>query len=233
MLNEIVKTETNTSIAVQDVDPFAAFADSIAPKYILGKLLKFSKGDYFAGEASEIVPVGTKLIAAMDYLLVGWVRWEAGKPVEHRMVRVVDGVSPVRRSELGDDDETTWEKDLNGQLRDPWQLTQYLPAVDENGEVYTFSTTSRGGIGAIADLSRHYGNNRRVHADDFPVITLQVGSYQHQNPQFGRIKFPTFKREGWASKSTFWSAIGADEMMDAPQAEEVNLSREMDDSIPF
>ena len=130
-------------VAIQGgVDPFAAFADSVAPKYILGKLLKFSKGDYLAGEASEIIPVGTKLIVAMDELLLGWVRWEAGKPVEHRMVRVADGMAPVRRSELGDDDESLWEKDDKGQIRDPWQLTQYLPAVDETGEVFTFSTTT-------------------------------------------------------------------------------------------
>jgi hypothetical protein len=57
------------------------------------------------------IPVGTKVTVGMDLLLVGWVRWDAGKPVEHRMTRVIDGQSPQRRTELGDDDRSLWEID--------------------------------------------------------------------------------------------------------------------------
>ena len=42
MSNDIIKAETGSMVAIQGgVDPFAAFADLVAPKYILGKLLSF------------------------------------------------------------------------------------------------------------------------------------------------------------------------------------------------
>ena len=55
MTQEIIK-KTSTAVAIaDDTDPFQAFADAVAPQYILGKLLKFSKGDWLAGENSEPV----------------------------------------------------------------------------------------------------------------------------------------------------------------------------------
>jgi hypothetical protein len=239
-MNQIVSVETPTNaIAITGVNPFEAFADAVAPKYILGKLLKFAKGDYLAGETSEIVPLGTRLVAGMDCQLVGWVRWDAGKPVEHRMVRIVDGKAPQRRADLGDHDQSQWERDSQGQLRDPWCLSHYLPMVDQTQEVFTYATTSRGGTGALADLARYYGKQLRVHPDEFPVIELQVGAYQHQNPQFGRIKFPEFKRVGWEPKNTFWRLIGTDDAaVESEQTERTTEQRSADgfsdaDDIPF
>jgi hypothetical protein len=223
-----VETQNHNAIVIPGVDPFAAYADAIAPKFILGQLLRFSKGDYVAGERDELIPLGTKFIAGVDLLLTGWVRWEGGKPVEHRMVRVIDGHSPDPRSELGYLDQSTWEKDAAGEPRDPWQLTNYLPMVDEANAVFTFTTSSRGGMSALADLCRSYSKSRQSHADDFPVIELRCGSYQHQNAQFGRIKFPEFKRVGWVSKSGFLKAIGEEDAIEQQQQEE-----EFSDSIPF
>jgi hypothetical protein len=233
MSTQLTTTEklNNNAIAVTGADPFAAFANAVSPKFILGKLLRFTKGDYIAGEHDDTVQLGTKFIAGMDWLLTGWVRWESGKPAEHRMVRVIDGYSPVSRDELGYLDQSTWEKDAANEPRDPWQLTSYLPMVDESNEVFTFSTSSRGGQNAIGDLSRVYSTSRKseAHADDFPVIELQCGAYQHQNSQFGRIKFPDFKRIGWAPKDTFWKAVGADDMIEQkPEGED-----QFSDAIPF
>jgi hypothetical protein len=239
-MNQIVaidQTSTN-AIATTGLNPFEAFADAVAPKYILGKLLKFSKGEYLAGEASEVIPLGTRLVAAMDCQLVGWVRWDAGKPVEHRMVRILDGKAPQRRADLGDHDQAQWERDSQGQLRDPWCLSHYLPMVDQTQEIFTYATTSRGGTGALADLARYYGKQSRAHPDEFPVIELQVGTYQHQNPQFGRIKFPEFKRVGWELKKTFWNIIGADDIAAVEPEPAVRVTEQhsgdgFSDDIPF
>ena len=233
MLNQIVTTERSSAnaIATTGINVFEAFANAVAPKHILGRLLKFAKGDYLAGEAGETVPLGTKLVAGIDWQLVGWVRWEASKPVEHRMVRIIDGQPPSRRAELGDHDQTRWEPDLQGQLRDPWCLTHYLPMVDEAQEIFTFSTTSRGGTGALADLARYYAKQFRAHPNEFPVIELQVGAYQHQNPHFGRIKVPDFKRVGWEPKNTFWKAVGADDLVS--ESEQSADPAVFSDDIPF
>ena len=54
-MNDIIKA-TSTAVALaDDADPFQAFADAVAPQYIVGKLLKFSKGIWLAGENSEPV----------------------------------------------------------------------------------------------------------------------------------------------------------------------------------
>src|SRR5262249_771929 len=132
-----------------NVDPFEAYADAVSPRNIVGSLLKFSKGDYLAGEDGVLVPAGTTFTANADELRVGWVRWCDGKPVEHIMQRVADGAVPPKREELGDQDQSTWELDSTGQPRDPWQLTNYLPLMNELGELFTFTTSSRGGLGAI------------------------------------------------------------------------------------
>jgi hypothetical protein len=181
-----------------------------ARRVIKSRHIKQYERDYLAGETAETISIGTVVSVGMDSLLVGWVRWESDKPVEHRMVRVIDGQSPQRRSELGDDDQSLWENDSQGKPRDPWALTQYVPMVDETGEIFTFCTTSRGGINALADLARHYGCSRHTHPNDFPVAELQCETYQHSSPQFGRIKVPAFKTVGWAPKADFWRTIGVE-----------------------
>src|SRR6476660_671614 len=119
-MNEIIKREPAAVALYGERDPFEVYADSIRPGYIVGKLLKFSKGDYLLGESAEPVDRGTIVIAAIDQLLAGWIRWENGKPVEHRMVLVASGQQPLRREDLGYLDQSKWERDNDGKPRDPW-----------------------------------------------------------------------------------------------------------------
>jgi hypothetical protein len=171
---EITTTETKNELAPGGLsDPFAAYADAIAPQYIIGEMLRFSKGDYIVGQ-DDTVPAGTTFTANLDELMAGWIKWVDNKPVEHIMVRVADGIPPKKRTELGDDDKTLWELDSQGKPRDPWQFTNYLPLMNEKGELFTFTTSSRGGLGAIADLSRRYARHRKRHPNVFPVIALNT-----------------------------------------------------------
>src|SRR5262245_60963553 len=108
----IAQIATGTALAPAiGVDPFEAYADAVSPRNIVGTLLKFSKGDYLVGEEGKLVAPGTTFTANLDELLVGWVKWRDGKPVEHIMQRVADGVPPPKRNELGDQDASTWEVD--------------------------------------------------------------------------------------------------------------------------
>jgi hypothetical protein len=214
-------------------DVYMAVADAVAPKHVQGSLLKFNKGEWLAGEAQEIIPIGTRVIAAVDQTLMGWVFWEDGKPTDHRMVLVSSGEAPARRAELGDFDQSKWEKDASGELRDPWAMTFYVPMVDDTGEVFTFSTTSRGGKNAVADILRHYSRNRNANPGKYPVMALESDVYQHSNAQYGRIKYPVFKKVGWEDQAVFWKAVGGE----VPAVEEAEQKKpnadQMDDSIPF
>jgi hypothetical protein len=214
-------------------DVYMAVADAVAPKHVQGSLLKFNKGEWLAGEKQEIVPNGTRVIAAVDQILMGWVFWEDGKPTDHRMVLVSSGEAPARRAELGDLDQSRWEKDASGELRDPWAMTFYVPMVDDTGEVFTFSTTSRGGKNAVADILRHYSRNRNSNPGKFPVMALESDTYQHSNAQYGRIKYPVFKQVGWENQAVFWKAVGVTEGVDETPAVEQKTANDMGDRIPF
>ncbi len=237
-MNALTPLETKNEIApVSLSDPFAQYADAVAPRYIVGDLLRFSKGDYLAGQSSQVVEPGSVFTANLDELMAGWIKWVDGKPAEHLMVRVANGVAPPRRAELGDLDQSQWEKDASGQERDPWQFCNYLPLMNEKGELFTFTTSSRGGINAIAMLARRYANHRKRHPDVFPLIALGVDSYQHSNREFGRIKFPVFAPTGYAPKTQFLAALAAAGIAAEPAPVEAQPGNEpgdqFADEIPF
>jgi hypothetical protein len=226
-----------TALANFGSDPFEAYANAVAPRTIIGTLLRFSKGDYLAGEEGNEIPKGSTFTANLDELLAGWLLWSGGKPVEHIMLRVAEGRMLPKREELGYDDATRWECDSLGTPRDPWQFTNYLPLLDERGEICTFATSSRGGLTAIGDLARRYAQHRRAgHRDVHPMIALDVGSYQHQNREYGRIKYPLFTPMGWASKTVFNQALAAAGFTpgaEPPAPQEEAQAEQMNDAIPF
>jgi len=176
---------------------------------IIGLLLKFSKGEFVAGQDNDEVEEGTQLVANMDQLLVGWQRWEDARPAEQIMGPLSEGFTPPQRSELSFDDPKDWEIDeATGKPRDPWVLTHILLLKEpgKKGQLYTFSTNSAGGKNAMGRLCGEYGKEMREHPDEYPVVALEVGSYLHSNPAYGKIKFPIFKIVDWADKSEFTEA---------------------------
>lgn len=222
-MNKLVDAQTNGNLPTrQGGNPFERYADATTQRSIVGKLLKFSKGDFLAGEQADEVPVSTRLVANMDELLIGWIKWQDSRPVEHIMGRVIDEYTPPKRNELGDTDDGSWEVDMNGERRDPWQFNNYLLMKDAKGDqIYTFTTSSRGGLNAIGELSRSYGKAMRQRPNDFPVIELGVGSYQHPNKNYGRIKFPTLAVVGWEPKAVFAEAMAAETSADAETVDSV------------
>src|ERR1017187_1991958 len=193
---------------------------------IIGKLLKFSKGDYTAGADNDEVEEGTEVVVNMDSILVGWQRWSDNKPAEQLMGAVSAGFQAARRDTLGHDDEDKWEVDDQGKSRDPWQFSNLalMRGNDKVGELYTFTSSSKGGIGAIGRLCVEYGKVMREMPDAWPVITLGVDSYIHPNKSFGRIKFPVFKVVDWADKSLFHDVDKAEDKKAAKGAMSKRLS---------
>jgi hypothetical protein len=177
-------------------------------RYILGDLLKYSKIEWLAGQNNDAVKSGTKVVVIMNSLLAGWVKWEYSRPTEHHMVEVVNGEKPLKRDELGDNDETQWETDNTGKPRDPYQLTNYLVMVDVNTKkVYTFVTASFGGRGEVANLCKVYGKNIREAPDKFPVVSLDVGSFKSKDRSIGKVGKPVFTITGWVEAEDWISIV--------------------------
>lgn len=217
------------ALALPEKNFFEAYAEAADTNRIVGDLLKFSKGEYLAGQNGDEVAEGTELVANMGELMVGWVRWEGGKPTDMQMGRVIEGYSPAGRRDLGDLDESEWERDEGtGQPRDPWQRTNYLILKEVEGDkLYTFATSSKGGLGAIAQLCKAYGKAMRQRPSEYPVVALNVDSYRHPNKAYGKIFTPKLDVVGWSDKGAFEEALAAE------AAEAADREAGQDDEIPF
>ena len=189
-----------TDVAVPMKNYFETYGESVAPaNMITGQLLVFTKfGEYKAGQDKLDVPAGTKLVAGIPSLRVGWVKWVGNKPADMRMGLIVEGFAPPLRGDLGDIDEDSWERFDDGRPRDPWQFTNYLQMLDEeDGSIYTFATASKGGLSAVGELCKAYGERIRTSPDDVPIVELGMRSYLHPNKSFGEIRTPQFDVVGW------------------------------------
>lgn len=211
MTNEIANRQsTSPDLFYDDVDdPFLQHSQEAGSRSIVGTMLKFSKGDWFAGQDNDEVPVGTHFVANMFELLHGWVHWEDNKPGEHIMGKVFKRYKLPSRKTLGDLDKEQWDVQDNGDPRDPWQETYYLLMMgtgNAEGELFTFPTSSKGGRDAILELCNDYGRARRSIQDpdtQLPIVEIGTGGYMHPNKSRGRIKTPEFKIVGWANRSLF------------------------------
>ena len=223
-MNDLINKGPNGVATGGTANPFLAYSDAVRSTSIVGKLLKFSKGDWMAGENNEIIHAGTQFVANIDELLVGWIRWEDMKPAEQIMGKVVEGYQPKRRADLGHTDKTLWDTDDRGEPRDPWQLTNYMlmqGTADNEEELYTFTTSSKGGLGSVGRLCRAVGEaQQRGKTGVFPVVEIGSDSYPHPNKSYGLIKYPTFKIVGWVDKGAFLQPDidGAEEEAPAPKA---------------
>lgn len=184
---------------------FESYGQQMSISSITGTLIKFNKGDWITGD-DEDLEENTELVANMDQLMVGWIKWVDNRPAEQIMGPVAEGYQAQRRAELGDTDQADWEVDDQGRPRDPWQFSNYIVLKDPGqdaveGNLYTFATSSKGGLGAIGALCREYGKEMRRRPDMYPIIRLGVDVYEHRT--YGRIKTPTLTIIGWEPKAQF------------------------------
>jgi hypothetical protein len=182
-------------------NPFVDYGATVTARSTVGKILRFAKGDYVLGEEGREVKAGSLLAVNMAELAIGWVHWRDGKPVETTMGRVADRYVPPSRREMGDMDQALWDHDRHGRPRDPVVLTHYMLCMNDEGELLTFVTSSRGGFSAIGKLSKEFGLQLEQHPNEMPVISLASGSYEHAD--FGKIKYPMFPIVGWIPTSEF------------------------------
>jgi hypothetical protein len=187
---------TETTALTPAVNPYLQYGKAAAGRNFIGTLLKFNKfGEYVAGQDNEEIALGTKCAGHMSSLFIGWQRWEDGKPVEHIMGAVAEGFVPPLRSTLGYHDKSQWECFDDGREKDPWAFTNtmVLTTIEDEPQVFTFTTTSKGGIGALGKLAMNHGQHQQRRPDEVPVVELRRGSYKHKNREYGEIRVPIFK----------------------------------------
>src|SRR5262249_57416411 len=79
------------------------------------------------------------------------------------------------RDELGYDDKSEWKIGPGGEPQDPWRNTRLVYLVHpRTAEAFTFSTSSWGGRGAVADLGDQIARMRNVHPDAGPIVELRA-----------------------------------------------------------
>src|SRR5262249_3400725 len=100
--------------------------------------------------------------------------------------------------ELDRTDQSQWGEFDGGEPRDPWQFSNDLVLFDpQKKQFYTFVTSSRGGLGALGELSKAYGQRLRQSPGEWPIVGLEGDSYAHRTRSRGRIKFPILRVAGW------------------------------------
>jgi hypothetical protein len=196
----VVKTDSTAgAVTTTNRNYFELYGESVEATTLVGELLKFQKGKYVVGRGEKELPENTKLVADMNLLRVGYVRWENQRPSKSHMGLIVEGFNPGPRKLLGDLDESLWEKFTDGKPKDPWSFSNELVLFNpkDPDELYTFVTSSKGGISAVAYLAKQYGLHMRQAADELPLVDLAVGGYAHKNKSFGKIKVPVLVVAGW------------------------------------
>jgi hypothetical protein len=191
---DIIDNSPSRAIATTGADPYSAYGAKVGTT---GQFLSFKNGEYLYGQNADELKLGTKLIANMPGLRIGWRRWFGGQVTDDLTEPLIDA-PPIRsRKDLGDNDQSEWEKDDRGEPRDPWQMTNILDLSDGR-ETYIYSTGSKGGIGAIGRLCAAYGKERRQRPGMLPIITLGRDFYNHT--KFGKTYFPKFEIVGWTDE---------------------------------
>lgn len=198
---------------------FEQYAEEANRNRIVGELIKFNRGEWTYGRNADEMKAGSRFVANMDGLTVGWTKWKDNKPTEVVAGLVLEAFQPPRRSELGDEDEKLWEIDTEGRPKDPWQFGNTLILKDENGDqLYTFSASSKGSIAMIGKLCGDYGRQMRQRPTDFPIVEIGRSHYMH--PVYKKTYVPEMKIVGWAAKADVLAALAGEAAEAAQQAED-------------
>jgi hypothetical protein len=199
------------------------YLDEIAPASIVGRMVKFTKnGEYATADDDAVISDDIDFVALVDQTLIGLIKFNGeGAPPDRVMGLLYEGFVMPPRSSLPDLDRSKWELGLDGKPQDPWQHHVYLVLQKaETGELFTFVTSSVTGRRAIGTLLRHYDRMLRTHPDEYPVIRLKIGGFQHKDDRVGWVKVPVLAVVGRHAK-------------DDASKPDTSLAADMNDNLPF
>lgn len=176
-------------------NPFVAHGEAQA----LSPFLSFDHGHFYLGQDKVEVPIGTKFIADMDNYETGLKRWWGGSVTDRHMGRVLEHYQPPSGVTLRDQDESKWERDQNGNPRNPWQESRELPLYGEDGKMCMFASSSSGGRRRLGELSTNYGKAPEMQAGMLPIVELGSAQKTYSNPR-RVVQEPVFSIVGWAPR---------------------------------
>ena len=195
------------------------YVDEIAPSFIAGKLIKFSKeGKFVIAETGDEISADEDFVALCDETLIGWIKFVDDAPPEQHQGLLYQGFVKPARESLGNLDEDEWPEGLDGKPADPWQhqicLVLQSPTTQE---LFTFATSSQTGRRAVGNLLRHYDRMRR--SESYPVVRLQPSGFKHKDERVGWVHVPSFAVVGLTPKNS-------------PSVPDTSPAADMDDEIP-
>jgi hypothetical protein len=200
------------------VSPGLARYASEGSDYV-GDLLKVSgkTGEITYGSQNAELAEGTKLAALLGQAKVGYIEWVDGRPEAQAWLPLTEDPEldlRALRQSLGKLDPSEWEEtNPNGSPKDPIRESVMLPMVQmDNGHLFTFSSSSDSGTKATRRLVKNCLIHLRAvpasQANHVPVITIDVGHYQHPIRQVGTIYFPIFDLQDWVPPEHVMHALG-------------------------
>jgi hypothetical protein len=215
---------TTTAVALPDTrDEVQKYLDEIAPAAVVGRLVKFSKdGQFITADDGEPISDVAEFVVLADETLVGWIRFRGpGEPPDRRMGLLYGGFKMPPRDTLGDDDQSAWDNGLNGLPEDPWKHQIYIVLQNvESGELYTYIASSQTARRSVGHLLRHYDRLRRTHPDEYPIVRLKAGGFQHRDERVGWVPTPAFAAVGRRPK-------------DGTARPDTSRAADFDDAVPF
>lgn len=211
-----VERDRATALVAPTDDGWRDAAQDADTRLTRGMRLRFKDGKYFDENGTEL-PEGVTAVALG--LRQAWVRWADHRPSE--ILERKPGQSLPARETLGYSARDQWEIGPSGAPTDPWVCTRFLYLVGQGGGVYTFTTSSMGGNGAIEKLADAIEFMRRVRPGAVPEIELRSAPMK---TRYGIRTKPDFPIVGWR---------GGDDTMLAKQLPTPSTEELLSDEIPY
>jgi hypothetical protein len=205
--------------------PTEQYLDQIAPTSFPGQLMKYDgkQGVFVLTSDGEPIDTDRELVALCDETLIGMIKFSGEENVAPERVQglLYSGFVMPDRATLGDTDEAEWPVGLSGAPTDPWLHQVALVLEDRSThDLYTFATTSPTGRRAVGNLLKHFERLKRNHPDDYPVVRLKSGGFQHKDARVGFVHTPVFAVVGRAPKA-------------AAVVPDGSAAADLNDEIPF
>jgi hypothetical protein len=199
------------------------YLDEVAPVSMVGRQIRGTKDAMFVTpDDGETVPDTVDFVALCDQTMVGRIKFNGeGNPPDYRMGLLYDGFVPPSDADLPDRDQSQWELGLDHKPADPWAHFMYLVLQrGDTGELFTYTTSSKTGRRAVANLLRHYDRLGKTRPDMYPIVRLKVGGFNHRDERVGWVQVPVF------------AVVGRHPKDDAAKPDS-SPAADFDDSIPF